>query len=387
MPINLAVIAHLTGTDRLESLDQLLAEADGSPKWPVLAEKDPDEKIPVNDASLSVRLHPKWKWLPCILIEFIPSMLIFNQSGIELTVSVGDSDQPEMILAPGEVVHHSKIDRIRLGGIYGTILFQSKTEICFSDQSRPHWIADSDADPIDVPLEGTVPVLLRSEGDRYGAPVLIESAFSRGVRRIFICPRFQFQNQTSRRLHAQIINCKEIAPVVSEGSHQMSEFMSLPVTGCTDQPVTCQMWTEHHQIELSEETGCRRPFCLVDVPTEEGHWAMVTVHKTNSEAATRFVITEMNARQPPRYLFQNETAHQFIFFEREGARQFTLCPMGRINFESQIENEHFPDTSRGTTVKLHVKLGEDSGAFYLHPGDHGMQLKNTPILGTEIQNY
>ena len=184
-----------------------MTEADTAPKWPLLVDRDQDEKIPVNDASLSVRLHPKWKWLPCILIDFVPAMLIFNQSGIELTISIGQSDQPDMILTAGEVIHHSKISRIRLGGIYGTTLFRSRNEIFFSDQSRPHWIdtAKSDSDVIDVPLEGIVHVQLRSENDLYSVPVLIQSAFSRGVRRIFIEPRFQLQNQTTRRLCAQLV--------------------------------------------------------------------------------------------------------------------------------------------------------------------------------------
>ena len=88
----------------------------------------------------------------------------------------------------------------------------------------------------------------------------------------------------------------------------------------------------------------------------------------------------MNNRQPPRYKIENQTNHNIVFFERDGSQQFRLQPMKVIYFESEIENEHFPLTTRGSTVKLHVRVGDEMGGFYLHPGEHGMRLKSHRLL-------
>jgi hypothetical protein len=69
-----------------------------------------------------------------------------------------ENDTPSMVLNPGEIIPHSKIDKIMLGGIYKTMLFNSTQEIIFSDQNSPHWIdaAKTENENIDVPLEGIV---------------------------------------------------------------------------------------------------------------------------------------------------------------------------------------------------------------------------------------
>ena len=334
----------------------------------------------VNDASLSVRLHPKWERLPCILVDFVPSLLIFNQSGVELTIWLGSNEDPEMVLNNHEVSYHAKIDIFRLGAIYDQLIFHSTQSVRLTDHNRPQWIDQSMTDePVDVPLVGNIEIdLVTGTGSAQVVSLVLKSVNSHGVRRLFIQSRHQFQNQTSIPLSASI--CHSVRPVTSQGGHTPRDFISLPLISPSEHNLQCTIWSHLNACTVGFNLGeKRKPFCLAASPKKESDWSMISVHHYGT-SITRFVVTEMNERQPPRYFITNHSLVNLVIFETEEAQKFSILPGESIHFESETENEHFPSTDRCQTVKIFVQTGYETGHFFLHPGEQGARLQNTKLL-------
>ena len=57
-----------------------------------------------------------------------------------------------------------------------------------------------------------------------------------------------------------------------------------------------------------------------------------------------------------------------------------ILPGDSIHFESESENNHFPSTERCPTVKLFVQTGEETGHFFLHPGEQGARTQNSKLF-------
>ena len=106
---------------------------------------------------------------------------------------------------------------------------------------------------------------------------------------------------------------------------------------------------------------------------------MISVHQYGS-SITRFVVTEMNHRQPPRYFITNRSLVNLVLFENEESQKFMILPGDSIHFESESENNHFPSTARCPTVKLFVQTGEETGHFFLHPGEQGARTQNSKLF-------
>ena len=142
---------------------------------------------------------------------------------------------------------------------------------------------------------------MRSESKKYALPIIIQTSCSRGVRRIFFESRFQFQNQTSRPLSANITNCSN-GTIVNNGNNSFLEFESIPVCDFIPfEELNCEIWNKYFKIKIAPKQESRKPICLARVPNDVSDWGIVSSHEIQSDPSSiRFVVTEMNENQPPR---------------------------------------------------------------------------------------
>ena len=289
---------------------------------------------------MNVRYQPKWGHLPTILVEFLPSMIWINQTGMTLFLS--NETEAQMIESNDSLAskqwNHFKLDVKGRG-----TMFTVDKDFDIVDSSSPAWIHSP---TFQIPLNGQLVIDLIDGETKI--PIILESLLSRGIRQIiFKCPM-------------QLINRTTDSIKVTYGAFttELLDQMAMPVTE------TENIYFNDHKLPYDRSLSAFF-VPMSPSPCSIRDWVTVTRH------SNFYYIDYMTSLNPPRYTIYNQT-DLFLSIEEQSI-VMELKPNSTLLYESFQEMSLYPGQNQ-KPVKVRLCSEDGAGILHLTPGQWGVKL-------------
>ena len=332
--VNLAVISDLIKSP--EQVDDVLGDENHESEWP-LCENDNFQSV---QSFMNVRYQPKWGHLPTILVEFLPSMLWINDTGLSLFLS---NETEAQVIEPNDSIPTAQWLNFKLDAKgRGTMLTADK-EFEILDSTSPAWIHSP---TYQVPLNGQLSVDV-CDGETK-VSISIFSILSRGIRQIVFTSPVQVVNRTKR----------PVKLTYGSFSGTVESRLALPVTENEN------IYFNDHRLPYDKSFSCF--FVPMSIsPAEPSEWLTVIRDKDI------LFIDEMTTKNPPRYVIHNQTS--LILSIEEQSIITEIRPSSTIYYESYQEMAIYPGVNQ-KPVKVRLCSEDGAGILHLTPGQWGVKL-------------
>ena len=289
---------------------------------------------------MNVRYQPKWGHLPTILVEFLPSMIWINQTGMTLFLS--NETEAQMIETNDSLAskqwNHFKLDAKGRG-----TMFTVDKDFDIVESNSPAWIHSP---TFQIPLNGQLIIDL-IDGDTK-VPIILESLLSRGIRQIiFKCPM-------------KLVNRTKSTIKVTYGSFttELIDQIAMPVTD------TENIYFNDHKLPYNRSLSAFFvPVC--SSPSSISDWITIT------RESYLYYIDYMTSLNPPRYTFHNQT--DLLLSIEEQSIIMELKPNSTLLYESFQEMSLYPGQNQ-KPVKVRLCSEDGAGILHLTPGQWGVKL-------------